>query len=148
EVDGVTGKVVRVGFRSTRIKTTDTAFMTIPNKTIVNNKLSNLTRRTSRRIQFNLGLTYQTGQTQIQKIIEEIRNYGNNHPKKNDEINVGLFNFSSYAIEIYVEFYFEYEVWEKYILTRDEVMFRIMEIVKNNNAEFAYQVQFMNIEKK
>ncbi|MFI5172542.1 MAG: mechanosensitive ion channel family protein, partial [Chitinophagales bacterium] len=39
EVDGVTGKVVRVGFRSTRIKTTDTAFMTIPNKTIVNNKL-------------------------------------------------------------------------------------------------------------
>ncbi len=148
EVDGVTGKVMRVGFRSTRIKTTDTGFMTIPNKNIVNNKLSNLTRRTSRRLQFNLGLTYSTESSQLKSIVEEIRKYGNEHPKKNDEINVGLYNFSPQAIEIFVEFHFDYEEWEKYILTREEVMFVIMDIVKKNNAEFAYQLQYMNMEKK
>ena len=140
EIDGVSGKVVKVGFRSTRIRTLDTSFMTIPNKNIVNNKMSNLTRRTSRKVQFNLGLTYNTSQEQLNKIIQEIKNFGEQHPKKNEAINVGLYNFGTLAIEIYVEMHFEYEVWDQYISTRNEVLFTIMKIVQNNNAEFAYQL--------
>lgn len=146
EVDGVTGKVVKVGFRSTRIRSMDTSYMTIPNKNIVNNKLSNLKRRTSRRIQFNLGLSYDTSKEQLQNIIEEIKNYANNHPKKNDEINVGLFNFGTYAIEIMVEMHFLYEEWDKYIQTRNEVLFAILDIVKNNKASIAYPTQILKID--
>ncbi|MBC8046945.1 MAG: mechanosensitive ion channel [Fimbriimonadaceae bacterium] len=146
EVDGVTGKVVKVGFRSTRIRSVDTSYMTIPNKNIVNNKLSNLKRRTSRRIQFNLGLNYDTTKEQLEKIISEIKKYANEHPKKNDEVNVGLYNFGTYAIEIMVEIHLEYEAWDKYIETRNEVLFSILGIVKNNKAVIAYPTQILKIE--
>ncbi len=141
EVDGVTGKVVKVGFRSTRIRTTETAYMTIPNKNIVNNKLSNLTRRTSRRIYLTLGLHYSTTNTQLENIISAIRQYGLHHPKKNDEVNVAVYNFSAYAIEVMVEMHMIYEDWEHYVATRNEVLLKVMEIVKAHHAEFAWQTQ-------
>lgn len=147
DVDGVSGTVVKVGFRSTRIRTLDTAYMTIPNKNIVNNKLSNLKRRTSRRIQFNLPLSYQTSKEQIEKITSEIKVYGENHPKKNDEVNVGLANFSTFAIEIFVELHMQYELWDEFVKTRNEILFKVMEIVKNNHAEFANQSQVIQLQK-
>ena len=148
EVDGVTGKVVKVGFRSTRIRTMDTSYMTIPNKNIVNNKMSNLTRRTSRRLQFYMGLTYSTTQEQLNNIIRDIKYYGEHHPKKNEAVNVGLYNFGTLAIEILIEIHFEYETWENHIITRNDALFEIMKIVQNNKAEFAYQLPVMSAEKK
>jgi len=139
ETEGITGKVVKVGFRSTRIRTIDTAYMTIPNKNIVNNKLSNLTRRTSRRIILNLGLSYNTTSQQLQKIVNEIKTYGENHPQKNEEINVAVNNFGTYAIEVLVEMHFNYMEWEKYVVLRNDVLLKINDIVKNNEAEFAVQ---------
>lgn len=148
EVDGVTGKVVKVGFRSTRIRTIDTSYMTIPNKNIVNNKMSNLTRRTSRKVHFTLGLNYNTSVEQVNNIIQQIKNYGEQHPKKNEAINVGLYNLGNLGIEIMVEMHFEYETWDNYINTRNAVLFEIMNIVQNNNAEFAYQIPVLTAEKK
>ncbi|MFZ1632928.1 MAG: mechanosensitive ion channel domain-containing protein [Chitinophagales bacterium] len=139
ETEGITGKVVKVGFRSTRVRTIDTAYMTIPNKNIVNNKLSNLTRRTSRRIILNLGLSYNTTSQQLLQIVNEIRTYGENHPQKNEEINVAVNNFGTYAIEVLVEMHFNYMEWEKYVVLRNEVLLKINDIVKNNEAEFAVQ---------
>ena len=139
ETEGITGKVVKVGFRSTRIRTIDTSYMTIPNKNIVNNKLSNLTRRTSRRVMLNLGLSYNTTSEQLSTIVKQIKLYGENHPKRNDEINVAVNNFGTYAIEVMVEMHFQYEEWELYVNTRNEVLLSINDIIKNNNAEFAVQ---------
>lgn len=139
ETEGITGKVIKVGFRSTRIRTMDTSYMTIPNKNIVNNKLSNLTRRTSRRIQLNLGLSYNTTSDQLQLIIDQIKQYGNTHPKRNDEINVAVNNFGTYAIEVLVEIYLQYEDWENYLISRNEILLKINDIIKTNNAEFAVQ---------
>ena len=148
EVDGVTGKVVKVGFRSTRIRTIDTSYMTIPNKNIVNNKMSNLARRTSRKVHFNMGLTYNITHEQLNNIVKQIKSYGENHPKKNEAVNVGVYNLTNLGIEISVEMHFNYETWDNYIKTRNEVLLEIMRIVKDNNAEFAYQIPLISAEKK
>lgn len=140
ETEGVSGKVLKVGFRSTRIKTIDTAYMTIPNKNIVNNKLSNLSRRTSRKIVLTLSLSYDTSTNQLRDIVNEIKLYGTNHPQRNDEVNVAVNNFGSYAVELLVELYIQYMDWEHYIAARNEILLAITEIVKKNNAEFAVQV--------
>ncbi len=140
EVDGESGKVIKVGFRSTRIRALDKSFMTIPNKNIVNNKMKNLSRRTSRRIFFNMGLSYTSTPEQISNIIKDIKAFGDNHPKKNDEVNVGLANFGNMAIEIMVEMHFDYEEWAEHIITRNEVLLEIIKIVQNNGTTFAYQL--------
>ena len=38
-----------------------------------------------------------------------------------------------------VEMHFQYEEWELYVNTRNEVLLSINDIIKNNNAEYAVQ---------
>lgn len=139
EFDGISGTVVKVGFRSTRIRTADTAYMTVPNKTIMNAKLSNLTRRSSRRLYFTLALSYDTNKAQLEMIRQEIATFGEQHPLRNEAVNVGVMQYGAYAIEMLVEMHFEYLPWNQYVTLRNEVMMRIMEIVHKHGASFAQQ---------
>ena len=84
-------------------------------------------------------MSYNTTSQQLQKIVNEIKAYGENHPQKNEEINVAVNNFGTYAIEVLVEMHFNYMEWEKYVVLRNEVLLKINDIVKNNEAEFAVQ---------
>lgn len=140
DFDGIQGTVVKVGFRSTRIRTADTAYMTVPNKTIVNAKLSNLTRRTSRRVYFTLALAHDTTEVQLQQIRKELIDYGMQHPRKNDEVNVGLVQYTTVAVEMLVEMHFEYVNWATYVEIRNDLMLAIMRIVRKHGATFAQQL--------
>jgi len=142
EFDGTSGTVVKVGFRSTRIRTLDTAYMTVPNKTLMNAKLSNLTRRTSRRIYATLSLDFSTSPEQLKKIREEILQYGLHHPMRNEEVNVAVMHFSLHAIELLVEIHFTNISWSAYVDLRHDLMLRIMEIVRSNGAKFVSQPAF------
>lgn len=148
DFDGISGTVVKVGFRSTRIRTADTAYVTIPNKNIMNAKLSNLTRRTSRRIFFNLALSYDTSKTQLENIRQQIMQIGLQHPLRNDDVNVGVTQYGAYAIEMIVEMHFQYVSWADYVALRNEIMLGIMDVVYNNNATFASQPVAQPTERK
>lgn len=139
EFEGISGTVVKVGFRSTRIRTADTAYMTIPNKTIMNAKLSNLTRRTSRRIFFNLALSYESHTTQLEAIRAELTQFGEQHPLRNGDVNIGVMHYGAYAIEMLVEMHFEYVPWAEYVDLRNQIMLQVMRIVHAHGASFASQ---------
>jgi MscS family membrane protein len=141
EVDGVTGTVDKVGFRSTRVVSLDTAYMTIPNRNIVAGKISNLSRRSSRRVQFILGLEYQTSAELINKIVDDIRMYTNTHQRTNEPSVVTFYGFGASSLDIWVEFYIEYLAWEAYMPVRHEMMMGILQIVQRNGARFAYPTQ-------
>jgi MscS family membrane protein len=126
----------------------DTSFLTIPNKNIVNNRISNMRLRKSRRIQFILGLTYDTPPNVIEKICSEIKTFGQNHPECNNTPVVTFYNFGSYALEIWVEIFLVYKSWEPYMFDRSNVMFEIMRIVHGNGAKFAYPTQTVVVEEK
>ena len=67
-VGGISGTIENVGFRSTRIRTFDKSLITLPNKKMVDVELDNLGgMRDSRRVKFNVGLTYNTNKKQIKK---------------------------------------------------------------------------------
>ena len=146
EVDGITGTIEKVGFRSTRMRTMDTSVTTIPNKNIVNNRISNLRQRRSRRIQFILALTYDTTPETLNKIITDIKAYGIDHPESNDEPVVTFYNFGSYALEIWVEIFLVYKSWEPYMFDRNNVMFEVMRIVKENGGKYAYPTQVIKLD--
>ncbi|MBC8172857.1 MAG: mechanosensitive ion channel family protein [Chitinophagales bacterium] len=145
EVNGITGTIVKVGFRSTRVRTMDTSYLTIPNKNIVNNTISNLKIRTSRRLQFIIGLPYETSDDALKKIIADIKKYGDAHKLHNDENVVTLYNFGASALEIWVELFFSYMNWEKWMQLRNDVMFDVMKIVKENGGRFAYPTQIIHV---
>ena len=59
-LSGTEGTVEDVGFRSTRIRTLDNSLISIPNDSVVNTKVDNLSLRPKRRQRFTLGVTYDT----------------------------------------------------------------------------------------
>ena len=71
-VNGYTGVVEKVGFRSTRIRTFDKSIVTVPNKNMVNAELDNLGMRPIRRVKFSIGLVYGTKVEQIKSIVKDL----------------------------------------------------------------------------
>ena len=56
-VAGITGTVEKVGFRSTRVRTPDQSFVSIPNKKMVDTELDNLFGKNFKKIEL-LGWAY------------------------------------------------------------------------------------------
>lgn len=55
-VNGVTGSIEKIGFRSTRIRTLEKSYLTLPNRLMIDNVLDNLSLRTFRRVSFKIVL--------------------------------------------------------------------------------------------
>lgn len=58
EIDGLGGFVLDIGLLSTRIRTFDNRYLRIPNETMANSKIINLTKYDVRRIDFTVGVAY------------------------------------------------------------------------------------------
>ena len=101
KVEGVDGTVESIGLRSTRIRNGDGHHVTIPNKTMGNAIITNVTRRPTIRTEMNLGLTYDTPVEKVKRatiILEEIFRA---NPKTADLI-ISFNKFADSALNILV----------------------------------------------
>ena len=137
-VGSVTGTVEKVGFRSTRIRTFDKSLVTVPNKKMIDAELDNLGLRPVRRVKFNIGLTYETSADQIKAIVTDIQEMINLHEKTNEEGKVRFQEFGSSSLDIMVMYFVDSPKWEALIDVKEDVNFRIMEIVKKHKSDFAF----------
>ena len=146
-VGSVTGRVEKVGFRSTRIRTLDRSLVTVPNKKMIDAELDNLGMRPIRRVKFSVGLTYHTSIEQIKKIVADMQTMIDNHPRttnaegkksKDKEGKVRFDEFGDSSLNIFVIYYVDSPKWEDLIDVRQDVNYKIMEIVKKHNSDFAF----------
>jgi MscS family membrane protein len=134
----VTGTVEKVGFRSTQIRTYDKSLVTVPNKMMVDAELDNLGMRPVRRVKFDIGLNYETTAEQIKKIVSDIQTMVDDHPKTNDEGKVKFQEFGSSSLDILVMYFVDSPSWSDLIDVREDINYKIMEIVKKHNSDFAF----------
>jgi MscS family membrane protein len=137
-VGSVTGVVEKVGFRSTRIRTFDKSLVTVPNKKMIDAELDNLGLRPIRRVKFNIGLTYETAPEQIKAIVTDIQEMINLHEKTNQDGRVRFQEFGSSSLDIMVMYFVDSPKWEDLINVKEDVNYKIMEIVKKHNSDFAF----------
>jgi MscS family membrane protein len=137
-VGSVTGVVEKVGFRSTRIRTFDKSLVTVPNKKMIDAELDNLGLRPIRRVKFNIGLTYETAPEQIKAIVTDIQEMINLHEKTNQDGRVRFQEFGSSSLDIMVMYFVDSPKWEDLINVKEDVNYKIMEIVKRHNSDFAF----------
>jgi len=137
-VGTVTGTVEKVGFRSTRIRTFDKSLVTVPNKKMIDAELDNLGMRPVRRVKFNIGLTYETAPEQIKAIVTDIQAMINQHPKTNQEGKVRFQEFGSSSLDILVMYFVDSPKWNDLIDVKEDINYKIMEIVKRHNSDFAF----------
>jgi len=146
KVGNVEGNVEKIGFRSTRIRTLEKTFVTVPNKKLVDTELDNLTNREIRRVKFDFGLRVDTPPETMHQVINEIRLCINNHPMRFEEVSVHLFELGSSAINIRVIYFVNAADWNTYMDMRQDINFNIIDIVKGNGAKFAYPTQSVIME--
>ena len=137
-VGTITGTVEKVGFRSTRIRTFDKSLVTVPNKKMIDAELDNLGLRPMRRVKFNVGLTYETSAEQIKLIVKDIQDYINQHSKTDQKGKVRFSEFGSSSLDIMVIYFVDSPKWEDLINVKQEVNYKIMEIVKHHKSDFAF----------
>lgn len=141
------GAVEKVGFRSTRLRTLDKSYVTLPNKKMVDSELENLSLRTHRRANFSISLTYNTSIKQIKAIVSNIQDYIDKHPNTADDGRVRFKEFADSSLEIMVMYYVDTMDWTTYLDVREEINYRIMEIVEEHGANFAFPSTSVYIEK-
>jgi len=148
KIDGVEGIVEDIGMRTTKIRSFYKSLIVVPNQIVANSKIENFSRRDKRRIKLTIGLVYATSNEQLETIVAEIKQMLKMHPKiAQDEIilvNFDAFNDSSKDIFIYT--FTNSAIWEEYLAIKEDVQYKIEEIVKRNGSDFAYPTQSIFVE--
>jgi len=148
KVGDVLGVVEKIGFRSTRIRTLEKSYVTLPNKKMVDQELDNLSLRTYRRAMFNIGLTYSTNTNQVQAIVSDIKKLIEDHTNTSEDYKVYFTEFGASSLDIMILFFVDTMDWGVYLETKQEINFKIMEIVKKHKADFAFPSTSVYIEKQ
>ena len=138
KVGNTQGIIEKVGFRSTRIRTLDRSYVTLPNKMIVDSEVDNLTERNTRRVNFNLGILYSTPAENIKLIIKDISAYIKEHPATLEDCYVRFAEFGDSSINIMILYFIDGNDFENFVSVREDINFKIMEIVKQHGSGFAF----------
>lgn len=146
-VDGITGTVEKVGFRSTRIRTLDKSLVTVPNKKLIDNPLNNITLSSFRRVKFQIGVLYGTSHNQLAQICEQIKTYLVSHEEIDEDVLVKFDEYGASSLNIMVLFFVKTNDWDIMMRVKEDVNFKIMEIVENNGTEFAFPTRTIHISK-
>ena len=137
-VAGYNAVVEKVGFRSTVVRTLDKTLVIIPNKKMIDSPLENQTLRNLRRVKFNVGVLYGTPPETIKKISEEIKAFIDQHLETNEDTLVVFDSFGDSSLNIMVLYHIEIVDYNIYMKIKEEINYKVMEIVLNNGAEFAF----------
>ncbi|MFA6924991.1 MAG: mechanosensitive ion channel family protein [Bacteroidales bacterium] len=143
----VTGVVEKIGFRSTRIRTLDKSYLTIPNKKIVDSELENISMRTFRRVFYKITLTFDTKTEQINNIVNGIQKLIDEHKDTNNEGLVRFEGFGENGMIIMINYFVDTKEWAYYMKIREEINLKIMEIINKNNCRFACQTREVYLHK-
>ncbi len=148
KVDGVEGIVEDIGMRTTKIRTFYKSLVVVPNQIIANSHIENFSRRSVRRVMLRLGLTYDTSSEQIEVIIQEIKDLLRSHSgiAQDETLFVNFENFGDSAKEILVYAFTNTAVWEEYLAIREDLHYKIEEIVAKHGSSFAFPSQSLYIE--
>lgn len=137
-IGSITGVVEKVGFRSTRVRTFDKSLVTIPNKNIINSELDNLSLKPVRKVKIDLGLTYSTSVDQIKNIVNDIQELVDGHPNTNEDGLVRFMNFGASSLDIMVVYFTNSPDWKILVDTKQDINYKIIEIVKKHGSDFAF----------
>ena len=148
KVDGVEGIVEDIGMRTTKIRTFYKSLVIVPNQLVATSHIENFSKRSIRRILMRLGLTYDTTNEQIESIIQEIKLLLKSHKgiAQEETMLVNFDNFGDSAKEIFVYTFTNTANWQEYLNIKEDIAYKINEIVLKNGSSFAFPSQSLYIE--
>ena len=147
ETPNVDGTIEEIGIRSTKIRNHAQALVSVPNAVMANTTITNWSRMGKRRVRTRIGLTYATSAQQMQAVVSDIKEMLQNHPDVHPDVIVVSFDeFEASALSILLNFFTNSIVTAEYLHVRQDINFKIMQIVSKHGAQFAFPSQSLYVE--
>jgi MscS family membrane protein len=135
-VQQITGIVEKIGLRSTRIRTNEKTYVTVPNKQMVDSILDNLSLRSHRRALVNLELDSQTPAKEVSGILPAISGLLNGNGQV-DTSTVLLTDVNKDAFVIQVEYFVLAGTQEAFNKVRQEINLSIVGLIEKMGIKLA-----------
>ncbi len=135
----VEGTVEEITFRSTKVRTFADAIVTVPNSTLSNEPITNWTKMGKRQITFHLGVTYSTPKEKLERCVQKIDAMLKSHSDiDQDLIFVRFDKFDDSSLGIFLYFFTKTTVWGEFLSVKEDVNFKIMEILEGEGVSVAF----------
>ena len=138
-----------ISFRSTSIRTFTNALILVPNSKLANEPITNWSKMYKRRVQTTIGLTYSTPKETLEKVGGEVRTMLEAHPAVHkDSIVVSFSEFSASSLDIFIQYFTTSTALDAHMQAKQDINLKIMDIVQDNGANFAFPSTSLYIEKQ
>ncbi len=152
EVDStINGTVEHIGFRSTKIRLFNLSPLYVPNQKLSDGALINYSNMTYRRIYWQIRLEYRASVEQLKNIRAQIEDYLKTDGAFVTTSDASLFvrydSFNESSIDLMLYTFTKTTVWAEWLEHKENLAYRIKEIVEDNGCHFALPSQSVYIEK-
>lgn len=146
-LDAVDGTVETIGMRSTRVRNLDGHLVTIPNKTMGNATITNVTARPNIKTEMNLGITYDTPTEKVARASAILEEVYRGHPMTAD-VWIGFNKFNDSALNLYVVHWWNGVDFKTYLAGMQQLNLEIKRRFEAERIEFAYPTQTVHVRTK
>ena len=143
----IEGTVEKIGWRLTLIRTFDKRPLYIPNSMFASISVENPSRMTHRRINETIGVRYDDSKL-LPVIINDVKDMLTNHPEidNTQTLMVNFNEFSPSSLDFFIYTFTKTTNWIKFHEVKQDVLFKITEIVEKNGAEMAFPTSTIHID--
>ena len=136
KVNGFTGTIEKIGLRSTRIRTNEKTYISVPNKQMVDTIVDNISLRTQRKTDLQLELSLSASARTLQTLLTAMRSYLS--AEKIDSFQVHLQDTGKHAHIVIVEYFSSAtDEPEDYLMLREKINIALIEILEAHKIELA-----------
>ncbi|MBN2142549.1 mechanosensitive ion channel family protein [Candidatus Woesearchaeota archaeon] len=140
------GTVKRVGIKTTRIESLSGEEIVISNTELINSRVRNYKKMKKRRIAYTFGVTYQTSNNKLKRILEIVKaNFKRVDGADLDRVHFKTFGPSSLDFEVI--FYVNTSDYTKYMDIQQDLNFGLKAAFEKEKIDFAYPTQTIFLEK-
>lgn len=135
KVHAFTGTVEKIGLRSTRIRTDQKTYISVPNKQMVDSIVDNLSLRTQRKGELRLELSLSTSSVQLETVVAGIRQILSRPEVESS--TVLLNDITSSAFNILVDYFTGPVTMAEFNQVKEDINFAVLKLLSNEHVELS-----------
>jgi MscS family membrane protein len=137
-----TGTVEGIGLRSTKLRKPDRTLITVPNAQFSDMQIINWAECDQMLINETIGLRYETTPDQLRYVLAQLRRMFHAHPRIDSRtVRVRFSGYGASELKVVVRVYAETREWNDFFAIREDICFRIYDIVTEAGTAFAFPSQ-------
>ena len=142
----IEGTVEDIGWRLTRIRTFDKRPLYVPNATFTQISVENPSRMSNRRIYETIGVRYDDA-AKLPAIVADVKTMLEQHPEidTGQTLMVYFDAFAACSLDFFIYTFTKTTVWTEYHRIKQDVLFKILEIIASHGAECAFPTSTIHI---